>query len=141
MERPVNSGTLEKPIGWGRKLGLAFVFIWFLLGGVAHFAATDMEVRLVPPYIPWPRAAVWVSGVFEMIGAAGLLSANTRRAAGIGLIALTIAVTPVHVYMLQQPDAFPSIPYWALQLRLVLQAALIWLIAWSADVFQRNPRR
>lgn len=51
-----------------RRIGLAFVFLWFLIGGIAHFAATDTEVRLVPPYIPWPLAAVWVSGVFELLG-------------------------------------------------------------------------
>jgi uncharacterized membrane protein len=41
-----------------RRMGLAFVFLWFLIGGVAHFVATDTEVRLEPPYIPWPPAAV-----------------------------------------------------------------------------------
>ena len=132
--------AFKKPVGWGRRIGLAFVVLWFLVGGIAHFTATDMEVRLVPPYIPWPRAAVWISGVFELIGAAGLLSSITRRSAGIGLIALTVAVTPVHVYMLQQPEAFPSIPYWALQLRLILQVALIGLIAWSAGVFLRGQQ-
>jgi uncharacterized membrane protein len=120
----------------GLKLGLGFVFLWFAIGGVAHFAATSTEMRIVPPYIPWPRAVVLVSGVFELLGAAGLLFQQTRRAAGIGLFALTIAVTPAHIYMLQRPDVF-AVPYWALILRLPLQAALLALIAWSAI---RAPR-
>ncbi len=114
----------------GKLIGLAFVFLWFLIGGIAHFAATEMEMRIVPPYILWPRAAVLVSGVFELLGAAGLLWAPTRRWAGIGLFLLTIAVTPAHIYMLQQPELFP-VPYWALVLRLPLQVALLALIAWS----------
>jgi uncharacterized membrane protein len=57
----------------GIRLGLGFVFLWFAIGGVAHFAATSTEMRIVPPYIPWPRAVVLVSGVFELLGAAGLL--------------------------------------------------------------------
>ena len=113
----------------GLKLGLGFVFLWFAIGGVAHFAATSTEMRIVPPYIPWPRAVVLVSGAFELLGAAGLLFQRTRRAAGIGLLALTIAVTPAHIYMLQRPDLF-AVPYWALILRLPLQAALLALIAW-----------
>jgi uncharacterized membrane protein len=88
-------------------------------------------MRVVPPWMPWPRAAVLVSGVFELLGAAGLLWRPTRRAAGLGLFALTLAVTPAHIYMLQQPGQFASIPYWALVLRLPIQVALLALIAWS----------
>ena len=115
-----------------RCAGLAFVFLWFLLGGIAHFAFTELEMRAVPPWVPWPRAAVLVSGVFELLGAAGLLWRRTRRSAGWGLIALTIAVTPVHFYMLARPDFFASIPHWALVLRLPVQLALLALIWWSA---------
>lgn len=112
---------------------MGIVFFWFLIGGIAHFTATQLEMSIVPPYIPWPRAAVLVSGVFELLGAAGLLYRPTRRAAGVGLFALTIAVTPAHIYMLQRPELF-AVPYWALILRLPLQAALLALIAWSTIV-------
>jgi uncharacterized membrane protein len=116
--------------GRAKRLGVATVFCWFLIGGIAHFTATQLEMSIVPPYIPWPRAVVLVSGVFELLGAAGLLYPPTRRAAGVGLFALTIAVTPAHIYMLQRPELF-AVPYWALILRLPLQAALLGLIAWS----------
>lgn len=111
---------------------LALVFVWFFVGGLAHFVFTEQEMRIVPPYIAWPRAAVLVSGVFELLGAVGLLWPPTRRAAAWGLFALTLAVTPAHIYMLQQPDLFPSVPYWALVLRLPLQAMLLALIGWLA---------
>lgn len=114
----------------GRGIGLAVVFLWFFVGGIFHFTATDLEATIVPPYIPWPRAAVLVSGVFELLGAAGLVLPATRRAAGIGLFLLTLAVTPAHIYMLQRPELFP-VPLWALWLRLPVQAALLWLILWS----------
>ena len=120
-----------------RRFGLAFVFLWFLIGGAAHFLATDTEMRIVPPYIPYPRAVVMISGVFELLGAAGLLCSPMRRAAGLGLFALTIAVTPAHIYMLQRPELF-NVPYWALVIRLPVQVALLFLIAWST---QSNSRR
>ena len=110
--------------------GIGFVFVWFFIGGIAHFMFTEIEMRIVPPYIPWPRAAVLVTGVFELLGAAGLLWRPTRRAAGIGLFLLTLAVTPSHIYMLQRPELF-DVPYWALVLRLPVQLALLVLIAWS----------
>ena len=121
--------TAHAAHGW-RLAGLIFVFIWFFIGGIAHFAITDTEMRIVPPYIPWPRAAVLGSGVFELLGAAGLLWRPTRRGAGWGLFALTIAVTPAHVYMLQRPELF-NVPYWALVARFPIQLALLALILWS----------
>ncbi len=115
----------------GRLVGVSFIFLWFLIGGIAHFTATETEMSIVPPYIPWARTAVLVSGIFELLGAAGLLYRPTRRAALLGLFALTVAVTPCHIYMLQHPERF-AVPYWALLARLPLQAALLTLIAWCA---------
>jgi uncharacterized membrane protein len=66
-----------------------------------------------------------------------VLWARTRRAAGWGLFALTIAVTPVHFYMLQRPELF-NVPYWALVLRLPIQAGLLALILWSAGILPRR---
>jgi uncharacterized membrane protein len=121
----------QYPLTRTQRLGLAFVFLWFLVGGVAHFAATALEMTIVPPYIPWPRAAVLVSGIFELLGAAGILFRLTRRAALWGLFALTVAVTPCHIYMLQRPELF-HVPFWALVARLPLQVGLLALIAWCA---------
>ncbi|MEP6824673.1 MAG: hypothetical protein ABI919_07645, partial [Ramlibacter sp.] len=72
--------------------------------------------------------AVLVSGVFELLGAAGLLWRRSRRAAAWGVFALPIAVTPAHFYMLERPELFPAVPYWALVARLPLQVALLAVI-------------
>jgi uncharacterized membrane protein len=124
--------------GQAKRIGVAIVYLWFLIGGIAHFTAMHLEMSIVPPYIPWPRAVVLASGVFELLGAAGLLYQPTRRAAGVGLFTLTIAVTPAHIYMLQRPELF-AVPYWALVLRLPLQAALLALIAWSTIARVSRP--
>src|SRR5579859_2089071 len=57
--------------------GLAFVFLWFFAGGIGHFLATGFFLSIVPPYVPWPVAAVYVSGVFELLGAFGLIPRAT----------------------------------------------------------------
>lgn len=55
-----------------------------------------------------------------------------RRIAGWGLIALLIAVFPVHVHMLDRADQFAFIPYWILIVRLPLQGLLVAWIWWTS---------
>jgi uncharacterized membrane protein len=112
-------------------LGLAIVFLWFFVGGVAHFTSTETFLRIVPPYVPFALAAVYVSGIFELIGAIGIWPSRTRQWAGNGLIVLTIAVTPANVYMWTNPQLFPNISETVLGVRLIVQALLIACIWWS----------
>jgi uncharacterized membrane protein len=114
------------------RAAIAFLVLWFGLGGVAHFAFTAAELRIVPPWVPWPLAAVLVSGACELLGAAGLLHRATRPWAAWGLFALTIAVTPANVHMLRHAADFPGVPAWLLAARLPFQVVLLGLIAWVA---------
>jgi uncharacterized membrane protein len=120
-----------------KRVALVLVFLWFTIGGVAHFVLTEAEMRIVPLFIPWPRAAVLVSGAFELLGAVGILIPVTRRAAGVGLFLLTIAVTPANIYMLQHAEAF-GVARWALIVRLPFQVALLAMILWSTWNTQAN---
>jgi uncharacterized membrane protein len=123
--------TTPPPMSIARRLALAFVFLWFAIGGICHFLLTPWFVRIVPPFVPAPLAAVLLSGLFELLGAAGVTMKRTRRMAGIGLTLLTIAVTPANVFMFQHAERFPDIPPWLLLVRLPLQLALIVCILWS----------
>jgi uncharacterized membrane protein len=107
------------------------IFTWFFIGGVTHFTLTEFYLRIVPPYIPFPLAAVYISGVFELLGAFGTLLEKTRSLSGTGLLVLTVLVTPANIYMAMHPELFPSIPFWMLIARLPLQILLLWLIWWS----------
>lgn len=122
----------------GKRLGLGIVFAWFFFGSIGHYVQQDFFLSIVPPYIPWPKAAVYVSGVFEMLGAIGVLLPQTRRAAGIGLFLLTLAVTPANAWMWQHPELFPQFPAWALSLRLVIQVLLLANIWWSTGIGTRR---
>jgi len=114
-----------------RYLGLTIVFVFFAFGGVGHFTSTEFFVAIMPPFLPFHLAAVYISGAFEIVGALGLLHSKTRRNAGIGLFVLTIAVTPVNIYMWMTPTAFPDVPESFLALRLVAQVLLLMCIWWS----------
>ena len=115
-----------------RFAGRLFVFTWFFIGGITHFVIPEPFLRIMPPYIPFHLAAVYVSGAFELLGAFGILVKPVRSFAGYGLMLLTAIVTLANVQMYQHPDLFPSIPGWVLIIRFPVQALLIWLIWWSS---------
>ena len=120
-----------------RNLALGFVILWFVAGGVAHFLLTDSFLRIVPPYIPFPLAAVYVSGVLELIGALAILMPRTRALGGIGLIVLTVLVTPANFYMWRHPELFPDISEFLLGARLPAQVLLVACIWWATRI-ERN---
>ncbi len=104
--------------------------------GITHFAKPDMFVRIVPPFLPWPLALVLISGFFEIAGGLGLLIPAIRRAAGIGLIALLVAVYPANIYMAVSgvPFGETQVPWWGHAIRLPLQFVFIALVFWVADL-------
>jgi len=120
--------------------GMAFVFIWFMGGGIAHFTSPEFFLAIMPPYVPYHEAIVAISGVFEILGALGLLWQRSRRMAGIGLFALTLAVSPANIYMSMNPELFPDVSEFALTLRLVIQVLLLACIWWSTKPDEETHR-
>jgi len=110
--------------------GLVVVFLWFMLGGIAHFTNTQFFVDIMPPWIGYHEEIVYISGVFEILGALGILLPATRQWAGNGLLLLVICVTPANVHMWLNPELFPDVPEAFLSVRLVVQVALLALIWW-----------
>lgn len=121
-----------------QRIGLAVVVLFFGLGGLAHFVFATTEKSIIPPFVPFPDVVNYVTGVFEIAGAIGLLIPPLRRMAAGCLVLLTICVTPANVFMLMHADRFPTIPEWVLVARLPLQLVLILLIAWSGGLFSKR---
>ena len=123
----------DVPTSISKRLALGFVFVWFFGGGLMHFINPDFFVRITPPWVPNPLMAVYVSGVFEVLGAVGLLFIFWRKWAGWGLFILTLAVTPANVYMWQNPELFPAVSSTFLNVRLVVQVFLLGCIWWGSQ--------
>ena len=124
-----------------RRIVRALVSLFFLIGGVCHFTCTDYFISIMPPYLPWHRQLVYLSGAFELLGAIALWLPATRRIAGLGLIALALAVWPANIHMAIHPEAFPAIPAWVLYLRVPLQLLIIAAIAHAAGWRVWLPRQ
>jgi uncharacterized membrane protein len=102
-------GTLvARLVGW---LGVDYVASWpqavavglaamFVMTGVAHFVPAmrrDM-IAIVPPRLPAAGLLVTITGVLELVGAAGLLYPPTRVAAAVCLFLLMLVMFPANVY-------------------------------------------
>ncbi len=106
----------------------------FALAGANHFFNTEFYVAIMPPYLPWHAALVYASGAAEIILGVALLFRRVERLAAWGMIALMVAVTPVHIQMAIHPELYPDYTPAALWGRLLLQGVLIGLAFWFTRV-------
>jgi uncharacterized membrane protein len=101
--------------------------ILFIVAGANHFRSPDTYMKIMPPYLPFHRELVLISGVFEVALGALLLVPPVSSVAAWGLIALLIAIFPANIYLYQHQEILPGPPLLHL-LRLPLQGLLI---AWA----------
>jgi uncharacterized membrane protein len=123
-----------------RPLGRWLFGLSFIVAGAAHFVLTPFYVAIMPPYLPWPRELVYLSGLAEIGLGALLLVPRFTRLAGWGLIALLIAVFPANLHMALNPQLYPFAPPLLLYLRLPLQLVLIaWAYAYTRSTAPAAP--
>ena len=109
--------------------------------GVTHFTNSEFFLAIMPPFIPWHLAMVYISGVAEMGLAVGVLLPATRNLAAWGLVALYLAVYPANIYMAvsgAQPAALGEMPAWAAWARLPLQFVFIYWAYRYTDRFRER---
>jgi uncharacterized membrane protein len=103
--------------------------VLFIAAGTLHFVRPAMYQKIVPPQFGHAAELVAISGLAEIAGGAGLLFPQTRRAAGLGLIVLLLAVWPANIYMAADAERFAAVaPAWALWARVPLQIGLMWWV-------------
>ena len=113
-----------------KRIACVVAAVFYIGAGTLHFLKPGLYLQIMPPYIPWHRATVIMSGILEILGGVGLLVPLTRRAAAWGLVALLVAVFPANLYMATNILSVPPIIRWG---RLPLQLLLIWWLLWCTD--------
>jgi len=113
------------------RIPLLVVALFFISGSIGHFVFADFFTRIMPDYLPYHRELVYLSGIFELLGAIGILIPKTRLIAAYGLIALCIAVFPANINMALHPEIYPEVPVMASYIRLPFQPVFIWFIWWA----------
>ncbi len=82
-----------------KKALLVLLALFFIGAGVMHFVSPEFYLQLMPPYLPWHLALVYISGVAEIVLGVGVLIPAFRVWAAWGLIALLVAVFPANLHV------------------------------------------
>ena len=108
------------------KLVMKYLLAIFFVGaGVNHFIKPEFYLRIMPPYLPLHRELVYLSGLCEVALGVMVLIPKWTRLAGLGLIALLIAVYPANIHMAINHHLYPDIPMIFHWIRLPLQFVFI----------------
>ncbi len=118
--------------------------VMLLFTATAHFVPASVSampnhadlVRMVPSFLPFADALVYVTGVLEFLGAAGLVLTASRWAAGYALAALFVTLLPANIYAAVADVPFAggtATPLWQRNPEQILYIAVAVWVARSAD--------
>jgi uncharacterized membrane protein len=119
-----------------KKLSLYLMIALYIAAGLNHFINPDFYLKIMPPWIPYHKEMVFISGVCEISFAVLLIFPSTRRVGAWGIILLLVAVFPANVQMLLNYNNENNPLLWVAIVRLPVQLILIWW-AWG---FARKPK-
>jgi uncharacterized membrane protein len=105
----------------------------YIFASFFHFV-TEKEMALIPPFLPWRRAALYITGICEFAGGFGLLLPRFQRTASWGLAALLVAIWPANIYHAfvdKRSERWEKMRIYHF-LRFPLQIVLILWVLWAA---------
>jgi uncharacterized membrane protein len=112
------------------RLGLA---VMFSFTSVTHFSEVKHDyAAMIPPPLTGQLWVIYLTGLLEIAGAAGLLMHRTRRLAGVCLFLLLLALFPANVHAAMQDVQFRGAPPTDIWLRGLIQAVFLLTVWWSA---------
>ena len=116
-----------------REAGRGALVIMFLFTGTSHFTSMKYDfAAMIPDPLPDGLWVIYLTGVFEIAGAIGLLIPQTRKLAGICLVLLLVAMFSANVNAAL--NAIPlggqdPTPLW---LRTPMQLLYIGMVWWTS---------
>lgn len=129
---PAASGTSMPRTATRLLLG-----VFLAAAGVGHLVNREEFLAQVPPFLPWPDAIVYLSGVVEIVLGLALVSGRRRELVGWVTAAFFVAVFPGNISQLVTgTDAFGLDTDLARAVRLLFQPALIAAALWSTGAWQ-----
>ena len=88
-----------------KKISVYIISLSYVFIGIIHFSDPNWFLPIVPDYLPYPLALVYLSGFFEIFLGDLILFSKYRKLAAWGLILLLFAVFPANIFLVQNIDA------------------------------------
>ena len=132
--RGIGAAGVHALASWQDSARYALV-VMFIFTASAHFNRMKHDLRMIPAYFPRPLRIVYITGVLELLGAAGLVLPSFRRLAGICLIALLVGMFIANINAAQKAVTLGGKAPTPLWLRIPMQMLFIGLLWWSTRIF------
>jgi len=113
---------------------------FFILSGLNHFRVPDFYTNIMPDYIPYHLALVYISGVTEIVAGVLVAIPATTSLGAWGIIAMMIAFMPVHIHMIVHAERYAAVPVSLLYLRLPVQALFVLWAWWFTASWKKTER-
>jgi uncharacterized membrane protein len=111
-----------------KRVLLWLMVAFYVMAGVNHFVSPEFYLPMMPDYLPWHLALIYLSGVAEIALGIAVLVPRLRVPAAWGIVALLVAVFPANVHAaVHRIPLIAGDPFWN-WVRLPLQGLLI---AWA----------
>jgi uncharacterized membrane protein len=109
------------------------VVVMFVFTGATHFTPMKHDyAAMVPPPLTGQLWVIYLTGLLELAGAAGLLIPRLQRLAGMCLSLLLLALFPANVYAAINAIEFRGEPPTGVVLRAAIQIVFLAAVWWSA---------
>ncbi len=130
--RGVGRLGVERLSSW-REAGRGALVIMFLFTGTSHFTSMKYDfAAMIPDPMPDGLWVIYLTGVFEIAGAIGLLLPQTRRLAGICLVLLLVAMFSANVNAALNEIPLGGQDPTPLWLRTPMQLLYIGMVWWTS---------
>ena len=119
-----------------RRIARWVLALAYMVVGIAHLRSPGGFIAITPGWVPFPATVIFLTGLAELAGAAGLMVPALRKAAGIGLALYALCVWPANINHAVHDIASGGVhPGWAYHgPRRALQPVIIWWALWVAHV-------
>ncbi len=120
------------------KIALYIMSLLYIVAGFYHFINPQVYLQIMPPWLPWHKALVYISGIAEITLGLLILYKPWRRIAAWGIIFLLIAIFPANIQMAINYHIESHPRFWGSMLRLPLQILLIWWAYTYTKTYKKN---